>query len=329
MPQTYHCNARTNSHVRQSIQQSRLSSKELSRQYGVSEATVRKWKRREATEDLSSRPHRIEYALSELDKELIRMIRIMTWMPLDDLFDTVVAVLPQLKRTTLYRTLRSCGISRVPEEKRAQAKKFKEYRPGYLHMDVTYLPMIDGVKYYLFVAIDRATRVMYYRVYRHRTANNAKAFLNECREFFPFPITHVLTDNGLEFTNRFSRGATKPTGNHRFDKLCTKWKIDHRLTEPFTPQTNGMVERANGIIKDHTIKVETYNSVEEMTNSLNHFLLYYLFTRRHGSLRKELKIKTPYEALEYWYNLEPSIFHVTPEVFKSKTLSRLEQPGGT
>jgi transposase-like protein len=134
--------------------------------------------------------------------------------------------------------------SRVPEEQKAKAKKFKEYAPGFLHMDVTYLPKIDGVKYYLFVAIDRATRLMYDKVYTSRSAGSATDFLKECERFFPFTITHILTDNAMEFTDRFSQGRKEPTGNHRFDKLCKTLKIDHRLTEPFTPQTNGMVERA-------------------------------------------------------------------------------------
>ena len=37
----------------------------------------------------------------------------------------------------------------------------------------------------------------------------------------------------------------KPSGNHPFDMVCAKTKIDHRLTKPFKPQTNGMVERFN------------------------------------------------------------------------------------
>jgi transposase InsO family protein len=221
------------------------------------------------------------------------------------------------------------GISRVPEEQKAKAKKFKERAPGFLHMDVTYLPKIDGVKYYLFVAIDRATRLMYYKVYRRKTVISATDFLKECERFFPFTIIHILTDNGTEFTNRFSRGQTEPTGNHRFDKLCSALKIDHRLTEPFTPQTNGMVERANGLIKDRTIKLQTYENLQEMIADLDKFLLYYLFTRRHGSLRKELKVRTPFEALEYWYNLEPELFRKHPEMFKAEAMLWLQQRGGT
>ncbi len=142
----------------------------------------------------------------------------------------------------------------MPDDKKREARKFKEYQPGYLHIDVTYLPKINGQKYYLFVCIDRATRSMYYQVYENKTANNAVDFLRQCKEFYPFYISHILTDNGFEFTDRFAKGRKTSGGNHKFDKACQKEGIEHRLTAPATPQTNGMVERVNKTIKDATIK---------------------------------------------------------------------------
>jgi transposase-like protein len=50
----------------------------------------------------------------------------------------------------------------------------------YLHNDVTYLPNLAGKKQYLFVAIDRATRVLYFEIYENKTAINAVEFLNNC-----------------------------------------------------------------------------------------------------------------------------------------------------
>jgi len=80
----------------------------------------------------------------------------------------------------VYRTLRHYEVNRVPEEKKEQAKKFKEYEPGYFHIDVTYLPKLKGVKYYLFVAIDRTTRLMCFKAYENKTGSNAVDFLEEC-----------------------------------------------------------------------------------------------------------------------------------------------------
>ncbi len=316
MPQVYHSNARTNQHVREIIQQSNLTNVELANNYNVNVKTIAKHKNRDFLNDKSSRPKRIHYALTPLEKELIKVVRTMTWMELDDLADTIVDIIPNANRSNVYRTLKAFDINRVPQEQKEKAKKFKEYEPGYLHIDVTYLPKFDKQKYYLFVAIDRATRLLYYKVYENKTAANAVSFLKECKEFFPFYLTHILTDNGLEFTDKWARGKGFVSGNHKFDVECKDDEIEHRLTAPYTPQTNAMVERVNGTIKNATIKAEEYDNIDDVKKDLNKFLIYYNFNRRHGSLKKELKVRTPFDAVQSWFQTKPEIFKILPDVFQ-------------
>ena len=323
MSQIYHSNARTNQHLREIIQKSDLTHVELAAKYNVNIQTISKWRGRSFTKDKSSRPDTIHYALTPLEKELIRIVRTLTWMELDDLTDTVAEMIPNANRSNVYRTLKAFEINKVPQEQKAKAKLFKEYEPGYLHIDVTYLPKFDKQKYYLFVAIDRATRLLYYKVYKNKSSANAVAFLKECKEYFPFYITHILTDNGLEFTDKWARGKGFVSGNHIFDKECScideqkgQQAIEHRLTAPYTPQTNGMVERVNGTIKNATIKAEDYANIEELKVELNKFLIYYNFNRRHGSLRKELKVRTPFDAVQSWFQTKPEIFKILPSVFQ-------------
>lgn len=321
MSQVYHSNAVTNLHVREIIQKSDLVNTELATKYSVNIKTVSKWKSREYQKDKSSRPNTINYALSDLDKELIRVVRTLTWIELDDLVETVSNVIPRANRSNVYRALKAFDISRTPKEQKEKAKKFKEYKPGFLHIDVTYLPKLDGVKYYLFVAIDRATRALYYKVYENKTSENATTFLQECKAYFPFYITHILTDNGLEFTDKFARGKNSVSGNHKFDIECKKDDIEHRLTAPATPKTNGMVERANGTIKNSTIKAQEYKNIEELKADLNRFLIYYNTNRRHGGLTKELKVRTPCEAVKSWFEIEPEIFKISPDAFYAIALN--------
>ena len=320
MPQKYHNNARTNVVNRSQIRNSNQTDAQLSTRYNVSTNTINKWKSRDNLEDKSSRPKTIHYALTQVEKALIINIRSSTWQPIDEIHEILLAVNPSISRSSVYRTMVLEGISTVPVEKQEKAKLFKEYSPGYLHIDVTYLPKFDGQSYYLFVAIDRATRLMYYATYEQKTALNTENFMEQCLAFFPFPITHVLTDNGLEFTNRLlvskkGESCTKPS---KLDEICQENNIDHRLTKPRTPQTNGMVERVNGTIKNSTILEKTYQNKDEMTNDLNKFLVFYILHRRHGSLRKELNVKTPMQAVEKWYELNPKIFKETIENFKIK-----------
>lgn len=300
MKQTYHSNAKTNIHYRSEINKSSMSNLQLSEKFSISINTVIKWRNRENFKDKSSRPKAIKYALSELEMLIAVELRVLTWWALDEITEAVNPLEPNKIRSAVYRTFVREGINKVPEKEKEKAKKFKEYDPGFLHIDVTYLPKINGIKYYLFVAIDRATRTIYYKVYDAKTSINAENFMKECLDFFPFGITHVLTDNGLEFTNRLLRDkkgnyCTKPS---KLDVLCKENNIDHRCTKPFTPKTNGMVEKANDIIKTKTIKITKYESLEEMNKDLMDFLVHYNLFRRHGSLRRELNVKTPFNAVE-------------------------------
>ena len=264
----------------------------------------------------------IEYALNPLQTALVLSLRKSTWVSIDEVWETMLVENSKISRSSIYRTLKRENINKIPEEKKEKAKKFKEYEPGFLHIDVTYLPKFNGKSYYLFVAIDRCTRAMIYWVYENKTAANTEDFMDKCLAFFPFEITHILTDNGLEFTNRLlvskkGKLCEKPS---KMDLKCEENNIEHRLIKPFTPKTNGMVERVNGIIKNDTILKTQYVSKDEMIIDLSRFIGFYNIYRRHGSLRRELEVKTPFDAVEKWYKLKPEIFKIKPEEFKSNII---------
>jgi len=50
-------------------------------------------------------------------------------------------------------------------------------------------------------------------------------------------------------------------------------------------------------------------------------VVFYNLYRRHGGLRKELNVKTPFDAIEKWYEIKPEIFNQNPLQFKNKILS--------
>ena len=70
---------------------------------------------------------------------------------------------------------------------------FKAYDPGYIHIDVKYLPqMADETSHrYLFVAIDWANRWVFIRVYNSKTAANARRFLRDLERTCPIHIRTV------------------------------------------------------------------------------------------------------------------------------------------
>ncbi|MDO5607383.1 MAG: IS481 family transposase [Capnocytophaga sp.] len=318
--QTYHANAKTNFHVRTKIQSSQESFLKLSQRYGVSVQTVHKWKKRTFQNDVSSRPKNLSYSLTQLQENLIISVRRSSWFSLDEITEMFSA--ENVTRSTVYRCLKRNNLSTKPKEQREKLKKFKEYEPGFIHLDVTYLPKIQGVKYYLFVAIDRATRTMYYQVYDNKSADSTDDFFDKCMSFFPFKITHILTDNGLEFTNKLlkSKKGQACAKKSKLDIKCEANEIEHRLTLPRKPQTNGMVERLNGIIKSNTVAKIDFTDVEHMKCELTKFFVYYNLQRRHGSLRKEFGVKTPFDAVKKWYELKPEIFIQKPLEFQKTIL---------
>jgi transposase InsO family protein len=320
MSQIYHNNAKTNIHNRKLIRNCPAVLEESSVRYQVSVNTIRKWKNRDNPCDKSSRPYKIDYALTSLEKALVLSIRRSSWQSLDLIHDALLVDNPKVSKSSVYRTLLAENLNKVPLEKREVAKKFKEYEPGYLHIDVTYLPKFDGQSHYLFVAIDRATRLMYYAVYQQKTAENTEDFVNKCVSFFPFKIQHILTDNGLEFSNALIKSKKGDFCKipSKLDVFCQENRINHHLTRPATPKTNGMVERVNGTIKNNTILEKTYDNPQEMNDDLTRFLISYILYRRHGSLKRELKVNTPILAIEKWYELKPEIFRENPQKFKEK-----------
>jgi transposase InsO family protein len=323
MQQIYHSNATTNINIRTQIQNNSVTNSELAIRFNVSQKTISKWKNRDFVQDVSCKPHNIKYALTNIEKAVIISLRRSTWLPIDEVWESLLEGNNAISRSSVYRCLVKENINKVPQEKRDIAKKFKAYKPGYLHIDVTYLPKFKGQSYYLFVAIDRATRTMFYQIYENKKADSTVDFMDKCFDFFPVYITHILTDNGFEFTNRLimskkGKLCEKPS---KMDVKCTKNNIDHRLTKPATPKTNGMVERANGTIKNNTILKIKYENRQHMEKDMMGFLRYYNLYRRHGSLRKELNVKTPLQAVERWYEIEPELFKITPEEFKIKILS--------
>jgi len=304
-----HSNATTCPRQRQRIRNSRLPYRVLASQLSISVSTVHHWKHALDCHDRSTRPHTITHALSDQEEAMVLWMRRHGKLSLDDLLDGILPVLPQARRSSLHRLLQRHGCSRLPKTEQqpsGQPGVFKDYDPGFLHIDCFYLPKLEGQKYYCFVAIDRATRFVFLEVYEHKNKEAATDFLNKCLQLYPFTIRKILTDNGREFTlstfkNRWGSNTKTP---HPFEQLCRQQGIEHRKTKPYTPKTNGMVERANGLIKQGTTKQHKYKNVQQMKDDLKRWFVYYNFHRRHRTINS-----TPYEAVEKWFRKNPKLFH--------------------
>jgi len=304
--------ARTTPRTRAEIKASPDSTTALSDRYNISIATARKWKRRDDVQDRSHRPHKLSTTLTPGQEILVVELRRTLLLPLDDLVAiTHEFINPAASRSGLDRCLRRHGVSNLKslqpevEGEAAQKKTFKDYEPGFLHIDIKYLPQMpdETQRRYLFVAIDRATRWVYLRIYRDQTDTSSTDFLRRVKQAAPMKIQKVLTDNGSQFTDRFTRQEKRATGEHAFDLACATLGIEHRLSPPRHPQTNGMVERFNGRISD-LVKQTRFASAAELETTLEHYLKLY----NHHIPQRALHHQTPVQALKKWQTEKPELF---------------------
>ena len=116
-------------------------------------------------------------------------------------------------------------------------------------------------------------------------------FLQHMLEAVPYQVHTILTDNGIQFAEQPRNRNTIYSRPMRFDMICEANGIEHRLTKPNHPWTNGQVERMNRTIKDATVKRFHYDSHDQLRTHLTDFMAAYNFARR----LKTLGGLTPYE----------------------------------
>jgi transposase InsO family protein len=333
-----HKQATTTPKVRAAIQASDAPASHLAERFGTTEQTVYKWRHRDGVADRSHTPKRLQTTLTPAQEAVAVALRRTLLVSLDDLLAVVREFLnPNASRSGLDRCLRRHGVgnlrdlrARAPQPKRSA---FKAYEPGYIHIDVKYLPQMadETSRRYLFVAIDRATRWVFIRIFKTKTAANARRFLRDLERACPMRIRTILTDNGKEFTDRlFGLRKRSASGEHEFDTLCAALGIEHRLTPPKSPQTNGMVERFNGRIEE-VLQSHHFRSGEELETTLHRYVWLY----NQQIPQSALSSKTPLQAMKNWHKLKPKLFKKQPyylsgcdnyisnyESFKQEVISR-------
>ena len=188
-------------------------------------------------------------------------------------------------------------------------KRFADDPIGYIHIDIAEVRTKQG-KLYLFVAIDRTSKLAFAKLEAEANRCTASDFLRELDAFVPYKIHTVLTDNGVQFCHapRNRSGPTALYSRHMFDRVCYEHGIEHRLTKPNHPWTNGQVERMNRTIKDATVKRYHYETHEQLRAHLQLFVDAY----NHARQLKTLRGLTPYEHVLQVWTKEPERFRLDP-----------------
>ena len=307
-----HPQARTTPRTRSEIKCSTESTTCLAERYNITRATARKWQTRDDAADRSHRAHDMGTTLSAGQEAIVLHIRKLCLLPLDDLLNiTQRFINAKASRSGVSRLLRREGMAKLsslqpmePGQDKSK-KSFKDYAPGFIHIDIKYLPQMpdETSRRYLFVAIDRATRWVFMQTYKDQSDVSSVDFLRRVTKAAPLKIAKLLTDNGSQFTDRFTSKAKEPSGNHAFDVQCKAQGIEHRLAPPRHPQTNGMVERFNGRISE-VVHQTRFDSAAELESTL----MNYQNTYNHHIPQRALNHLSPIEALQNWRDKSPELF---------------------
>ena len=321
MGQVHHGGATTTAAVRRAIQHSQESLRGLARRHGINPKTVAKWKKRTSVQDQRTGPKEPRSTVLSTEEEAIVVaFRRHTLLPLDDCLYALQPPIPHLTRSSLHRCFQRHGISRLPDTDgdKPRRSKFKRYPIGFFHIDIAEVRTEEG-RLYLLVAIDRTSKFAFVELHEKVTRRVAGNFLRALVEAVPYKVHTVLTDNGTHFTEPAGDGWTpedikqmlarkQPFRCHSFELACAQLDIEHRLTKPRHPWTNGQVERMNRTIKDATVKRFHYENHDQLRAHLSDFVAAYNFGRR----LKTLKGLTPYEFIcKAWTN-EPQRFTLDP-----------------
>ena len=313
MGQILHGSARTTAAVRRAIQHSQESLRALAARYDINPKTVAKWRRRKDVGDAPMGPPSRSTTLTPKEEAIAVAFRKHTLLPLDDCLYALQATIPQLTRSTLHRCFARHGISRLLEVEghpsSSKKKKFKAYPIGYFHLDIAEVATAEG-KLHLFVAIDRTSKFAVARLVERANTEAATDFLHALVETIPYQIHTVLTDNGIQFADlpKNRQGPTALLRGHPFDRACRRHGIEHRLTKPNHPWTNGQVERMNRTIKEATVRTYHYVTHAQLRTHLGSFLDAYNFARR----LKTLAGLTPFQFISSCFQKEPHRFTLNP-----------------
>ncbi len=121
-----HANATTTPEMRQFIQTSDLTVAKLSRLLNISEATVRKWQRRDGIDEGSNKPHKLNTTLTPVQEYVVVELRSVLRLSLDQLLDvTCEFINPAVSRSGLGRCLKRHGVSRLDDVDVTQDQDFE------------------------------------------------------------------------------------------------------------------------------------------------------------------------------------------------------------
>src|SRR3954453_20699007 len=238
----------------------------------------------------SSRPRRSPTQVPSEEAEKIRLLRERTgWSP------RRLADEPEISRfaSTVHRVLQRAGVSRRPRPERPAVVRYQWPCPGQLlHMDTKKLGKFTAPGHkltgdrarrsrragweYVHSIVDDCSRLAYSEIHDDETAPTVTAFTRRALDFFldhGIVAERLMTDNAFAYIH-----------NQGLRELLYRRAIRHIRTRPYTPRTNGKVERYQQTLQREWAYAMEYASSQARRASLPHWVHHYNERRTHSAL---------------------------------------------
>ena len=251
------------------------------RKYKTNRQYIYRWKNRydgswDSLRDRSRRPHSHPNQHTPEEIKLIQDMRrrnphaglVIFWVKLTQRGY-------QRSITGLYRFLKKQGMTaqKLPNPKYVPKPYEQMAYPGQrVQIDVKFVPACclvneaKGKKFYQYTAIDEYSRWRYVEAFEEHSTYSSARFLEHLIRRFPMPIECVQTDNGMEFTKRFSTPGQ--VSLPAFQRVLQEHGIRHKLIRPFTPRHNGKVERSHRKDNERFYASHTFYSFADFSRQL-------------------------------------------------------------
>lgn len=230
-----------------------------SRKYNKSRSYIYFWKSRwdgslESLACQSRRPHSHPNQHTEAELKLIKdMRRRNPKLGMIELWHRLKQRGYTRRPESLFRVMRTMGMFQPPKpQKPYKPKPYEQMTyPGQrVQVDVKVVPrrcIADPeLRLFQYTAIDEFSRLRFLAAYPEQSSFSSADFLDKLVKWYARRGIHVecvQTDNGFEFTNRFSNSKRDvPT---LFEATAQNLGIRHKLIRPYTPCHNGKVERSH------------------------------------------------------------------------------------
>jgi transposase InsO family protein len=195
--------------------------------------------------------------------------------------------------STVHRVLRRRGCSRRPRPERPAVVRYEWPCPGQLlHMDVKKLGRFEAPGHaltadhsqrsrgagweYVHSIVDDCSRLAYSEIHDNERAETVTVFTERALDW--------LLDQGIVAERLMTDNAFAYTQSQSLKQLLRRRAIRHIRTRPYTPRTNGKVERFHQTLQREWAYALEYASSEARAEALPHWINHYNERRTHSAL---------------------------------------------